>query len=68
MFFFFFCVTQNRNVFCPNVKGIVLNYTLQNNTVILMILCKLGRGILVSDRKFAVLFVLPDDRLVCYIF
>jgi hypothetical protein len=59
--------TQNGNVFCPNVKGIVFNQTLQNKTVILMILCQFVRGFLVSDRKFEVSFVLPEERLFYYV-
>jgi len=59
--------TQNGNVFCPKVEGFVLNYTLQNNTVILKILYQLGRGFLVSNRKSEVPFLLPDDRLFYFI-
>jgi hypothetical protein len=58
----------NGNVFCLNVKGIVLNCALQNDTVILMILCQMGRGFVVSDRKFEVPFVLTEPGLLYYIF
>lgn len=61
-------VTENGNVFYPDAKGIVLNYTLQKNAVILMVLYQLERGFLVSDRKFEVPFVLPEAGLLYYIF